>query len=222
MRWRIPLLLTLVAFVAVSCDQQPVEPQPDQVAEATFDWMNNPDNGNPKILRYEDEYWWQPWDVDREWLGIMQTEPAPWFCDLGEDSGPIAFQRIVHDPEVEEGLEKLLAKGEVWVAVWDASSCNWDAGYPDCAVSCDFFTSTEPIATGYAKVSQRDNDLNAWTCERNSTNVWGTKSQGQLDLTDGSGTVAFNYNYRAVWHHGPDCDVPPDYTETLKISPDPR
>ena len=39
MRWRIPLLLVLLGFVAVSCDQQPAEPIGDQaVAEApTFD-----------------------------------------------------------------------------------------------------------------------------------------------------------------------------------------
>jgi len=33
MRWRIPLVVVLALFVAVSCDQQPVEPQVNEVAE---------------------------------------------------------------------------------------------------------------------------------------------------------------------------------------------
>jgi len=41
MRWRIPLVAALALFVAVSCDQQPVEPAADQVAEApAFNYSN--------------------------------------------------------------------------------------------------------------------------------------------------------------------------------------
>ena len=65
MRWRIPLVLSLIAFVAVSCDQQLVSPEVDQVAsEATFDFMNNPDGGSLIIDRWE-SHWracWQDFD----------------------------------------------------------------------------------------------------------------------------------------------------------------
>jgi len=37
MRWRIPLVVVLALFVAVSCDQQPVGPMAEQVAEAPAD-----------------------------------------------------------------------------------------------------------------------------------------------------------------------------------------
>ena len=45
MRWRIPIVVLLALFVAVSCDQQPAAPQADQaVAEApVFNWMNGPE-----------------------------------------------------------------------------------------------------------------------------------------------------------------------------------
>jgi len=36
MRWRIPLVVVLALFVAVSCDQQPVEPQVDEVTAPLF------------------------------------------------------------------------------------------------------------------------------------------------------------------------------------------
>ena len=35
MRWRIPLVVALALFVAVSCDQQPVEPPADQMTDQT-------------------------------------------------------------------------------------------------------------------------------------------------------------------------------------------
>ena len=55
MRWRIPLVVVLALFVAVSCDQQPVEPAPDQVAEApTFNFTNGPENpGGSDVYRFK-------------------------------------------------------------------------------------------------------------------------------------------------------------------------
>ena len=55
MRCRLPLFLALFALIAVSCDQQPVEPPTGEVStEASFDFLNNPDNGDPRIWRGED------------------------------------------------------------------------------------------------------------------------------------------------------------------------
>jgi hypothetical protein len=53
MRWRIPLVVVLALFVAASCDQQPVEPPAEQVAEApAFNFTNGPQHpGNSWIAR---------------------------------------------------------------------------------------------------------------------------------------------------------------------------
>jgi hypothetical protein len=70
MRWRIPLLLALVAFVAVSCDQQPVGPADGEVAQApTFNFMNGPElPGNSQVNRLDGpfDYWVQSTDPDRD------------------------------------------------------------------------------------------------------------------------------------------------------------
>jgi hypothetical protein len=56
MRWRIPLVVVLALFVAVSCDQKIVEPAADQVAEApAFNFMNGPENpGESDVYRFKD------------------------------------------------------------------------------------------------------------------------------------------------------------------------
>ncbi|MGB5301879.1 MAG: hypothetical protein WBP10_18055 [Thermoanaerobaculia bacterium] len=67
MRWRIPLIVALVSFVALSCDQQPVEPVPDQVAEApALNFMNGPENpGNSPVYRFRDYGYGSVFDFDR-------------------------------------------------------------------------------------------------------------------------------------------------------------
>jgi hypothetical protein len=58
MRWRIPILLALVGFVAASCDQQPAEPQLDHVTEAlTLNFMNGPENpGESDVYRWDGRF----------------------------------------------------------------------------------------------------------------------------------------------------------------------
>lgn len=108
MRWRIPLVLTLVLFVAVSCDQQPVEP----VATApSLDFGNGPPEAGV-VLRSDDwEYWivdlfWEtpaePWIL---WMGVGPGE-APSWC-VGEDKRPNAESKWT-------GAKKGEKSNEVW------------------------------------------------------------------------------------------------------------
>ena len=55
MRWRIPLVVALVAFVAVSCDQQPVEPPTDDAA-ATPLYSPADGDGNKRVFEWDDYY----------------------------------------------------------------------------------------------------------------------------------------------------------------------
>ena len=67
MRWRIPLVVALVAFVAASCDQQPAEPPAQQVVEApAFNFMNGPENpGESPVYRFRDYGPGSLFDFDR-------------------------------------------------------------------------------------------------------------------------------------------------------------
>jgi len=79
-------LAFLVALLAVSCDQQPVGPQSEQVAELpTLSFINGPQNpGNSPIDRSFDEwcYWCATTDLVRD---LYATHQNPWeyFCNGG-------------------------------------------------------------------------------------------------------------------------------------------
>jgi hypothetical protein len=215
MHWRIPLFAVLALFVAVSCDQQPVEPTGDQVASApAFDFMNNADIQNPKVIRTEEHFAWLPWDVEDQLIGILAT--GPFVCGLAEDMDPLSTQYITDNPPDQwpEALVRVLQKGDVWVAVWDGSGLTWDEFGPT-DWSCDYFTENDPLAVGYAKMIWHDNDAFAWTCERNRQNVFGFKARGRLDLHDGSGGATFNYEWWNSWN----CEKENGFVrETLKLN----
>jgi hypothetical protein len=64
MRWQVPLVISLALFVAVSCDQQPVGPQAEEVTAPAF----NGGHGNPVVHRAtlagaDANIWYPPGDA---------------------------------------------------------------------------------------------------------------------------------------------------------------
>jgi hypothetical protein len=198
MRWRIPLVAVLALFVAVSCDQQVVQPQ-EEAATASFDFMNNADNTNPKIIRQGEHWGWWGWDLDSQLVSIQST--GPWSCGMAPEEMEMLSVQYVTDTPMDdwpEGLVRLLQMGDVWIGLWDGSSLDW-ADWGPTNLDCDWFLAHELIADGYGKMKGKDNDIFHWTCERNKTNVWGARAQGVLDLADGPGTVDYNYKFQSSW-----------------------
>ncbi|MEJ2548509.1 MAG: hypothetical protein P8125_11980 [Gemmatimonadota bacterium] len=181
MRWRIPLVLALVALVSVSCEQQPVEPQNEQVSEATFDFLNNPDNGNPRITRYED-YWRFCWsDADSEYryrvCHVSFPYPEPQGCDIS-DLGPPLSHFDLGDWDVDNPRIHHIIKGETWVTIRDT----WQEG--------DCFGNVE-VASGWGKFMHLDNDVFGTAEGDRNANTWQYKGTGQL-MTPGGDEVAYN------------------------------
>lgn len=134
MPWRIPLVAVLALFVAVSCDQQPVEPAADQVATApTFNFMNNPDNGNPRIYRSETDWvycWSDAEGTDGVGNGLRAchgTQPlGPGVggdpdCGLQEGGDPIEFQEVGLFEDFDSIIHTL-HKGEVFITIRDQNT----------------------------------------------------------------------------------------------------
>jgi len=106
MRWQIPLVVVLATFVAVSCDQQPVEPAAEQVAEApAFNFMNGPETAGPHVVRY-DAGWVTYWDFPPEttpdgeaWTvveGIDHTDNMGFCGGEGTDT-PLSTQDLLKE-----------------------------------------------------------------------------------------------------------------------------
>jgi hypothetical protein len=192
MRWRIPLLLSLIAIVAVNCDQQPAAPVTDQaVAEApTFDWMNNPDNGNEKVYRsYEDFILCIGFDnapnlrACHSNLVLDDTEAD---CGLQQAEAPNSYQDVgpLNEDNFFDNDFHMIRKGDVWVTIRDISQpgdCFGDA----------------LVAEGWAKYVGTDNDIFG-SGDDTHTNSWSNKFTGKL-TTPGGDEVSYSAMGQHSW-----------------------
>jgi len=99
MRWRIPLVVVLALFVAVSCDQKLVEPADDQVVEApAFNYMNGPANpGNSGVSRdlfEEDCFWCGTTSGDGQYLAAHYQGDDIFFCGGSSQFYPWDMQLV--------------------------------------------------------------------------------------------------------------------------------
>ena len=198
MRWRIPIVVLLALFVAVSCDQQPVSPTGDQVvAEApAFNWLNNPDNGNLKI--YRDAFDWIECWSDAEGSGegnglrachgtfpLGGGTPEP-DCGLQQFEAPASYQDVgsVDFDDFFSNVLKAHMQGDFWITIRDtntAGDCFGDA----------------LVAEGWGQVTFNDNDVFGPSSPGDNANTWGARGHGKLTAVDGS-SVMYNGHYRVV------------------------
>ena len=213
MRWRIPLVAVLALFVAVSCDQQPVEPAADQVAEApAFNYSNNPGwLANGKILRHDhNNFAWIGWDVERELISVQTTGAGNW-CGIGSDIGPIDAQHLFNNPDLADEIEHLFEQGDVWVELYDWTGL-WSP------FDCVEWASADHLASGEMRIVWTDNDVLGFLGGHPRNNAWGFAGAGRLAL-DGGGYTNINYHFRQTWNP----DKPNGHvSERLNISRDPR
>jgi len=188
MRTRIPLVAVLALFVAVSCDQQLVEPADDQVVEApAFNYMNNPDNGNPKVFRFE--HHWMICFSDAE-NGLTACHSTLQFdggnepdCGLQQLGDPVAHQDV-GNLDAEDW--KAIHQGEVFITILDENTAGNCVGY-------------ELVAEGFGRLTANDNDL--WGLEPGSTNAntWRFRGHGKL------GDYVYNGHLQVIcWPNHPD------------------
>lgn len=193
MHWRIPLLLSLIGIVAVSCDQKLVEPGADQaVAEApAFDWMNNPDNGNEKVYRsYEDFILCIGFDNAPDLRACHSNIPlgdgTESDCGLQEAEAPTSYQDVgtLNEDNFFDNDFHKIQMGDVWVTIRDVSQpgeCFGDA----------------LVAEGWAKFVGTDNDIFG-AGDDTHTNSWSNKFVGTLMTPDGD-EVSYNAMGQHLW-----------------------
>jgi hypothetical protein len=186
MRWRISFSVVLAAFVAVSCEQQPVEPLPDAVVAApTFDFTNGPSNSGPFVARYPDGFV-GGWTVFGEELWAFLYSWDGETCEVLTDLELVPLLEI-SNPSGDD-LYMQTWKGDVNVLV---------GTYPPVCANV--------VAYGMAHLVNNDNDVLAWLegRDRNRVNSFGFRATGRLNVTDGS-TAQLLALYRLVWTGYPD------------------
>lgn len=141
MRWRIPLVLTLALFVAVSCDQQPTDVVEQPVATApAFNFMNGPAfPGNSGLERLSsNETFNYTLDFEAPWL-LVTYDPFEAYAgctlDFPDDAPPWDIQekqRVTKDGV----LTTRLLQGDLDVTLYDHFI--WDTEYTSV---CEFLVN---------------------------------------------------------------------------------
>jgi hypothetical protein len=186
MRWRIPLVLSLVAFVAVSCDQQPAEPTADQLADApTFNFENAPPfSGIIERAEFPAAYSWVDFKSGlRLTLGFDVFE----YCDGTINFDLVWFQDI-YNPSRWLGQ----AQGEMQAAVWDFLDFD-----------CELFTTVPPVASGVADFINTDNSWEGVGEDDQFTNSWNLHAKGTLSYSDGGAPAQLNAFLKQLFGENP-------------------
>ena len=136
MRWRIPLIVALVAFVAVSCDQQPVEPESDTgittPSESTPALAKKPPPGQAMLLT-DYEWVWERHVVPL--LGVHSLETncpegkRPVFCGAAFSRGLefLGSYPYAETPDTQDRPE---------LCILDLYNPTENAGWADASVIC--------------------------------------------------------------------------------------
>ena len=165
--------LTLVPLLFLACDRELAAPAIAGAGHPAFNWMNNPDNGNFRIFRFQDGLfacWTDPATGLRACHATIPlgdgTEPD---CGLQTGADPADWQAVLAD--VDAFRIAINAVGRVWITVRDENNAG------DCF-------DAALVAEGWGSMHYTDNDL--FGTAIHNANAWGFIATGNLTTTAGA------------------------------------
>jgi hypothetical protein len=154
----------------------------------------NTDNGNPRIIRFQDNSGYLIIDPASDLFSIQSWGDGQFGCN----SPPVLYrlqdvQAVVHNPDdIFNSQINLLAKSHGgYVAVFQDWS-GWFATGMDCAA-----LFPRKLAEGTGNLVNTDNDLFAFASGGSNANAFGIVANGQLTLV-GGGRAAYTGTARCV------------------------
>lgn len=177
------------ALLVAACDT------PTTVLDApSYDFTNNLDTGNPKLVRLEMGYA-MCWTDPSNGLRVCNTTmplgtPANRDPDCGLQAAidGISHQHLVvhldpHDPLATEWHAN--DKGDVWITVRDMTTAGTCFG-------------TRLVAEGPGRYHFLENDINGTLADEHNANAWGFIANGTLTTPEGD---QVRYLGQARWRH---------------------
>jgi hypothetical protein len=185
----IPLLLGV--FVAACADQ----PAPTDIPDAAYSYVNNPDIGNPRIVRIEGTWGYLLVDPANDMFAIIHSRNNLRGCNT--QAIIYSFmeeQALFHNPDDPMGdkVSLIIHGRDVYMAVFEGYAA-WYAGGRTCA---DLYASM--VADGSGNLTETDNDYYSYLRPSNNANAYGYVANGKLDLLSG-GKANFHGMSRCVW-----------------------
>jgi hypothetical protein len=151
-----------------------------------YDWMNNPDNGNVRIVRFEEEFAISWSDAANGLRATHATVPlGDLDCGPQDVLDPISNQLTGNiDPdEFFDSWFRMNSQGTVWITVRDLNQPGNCFG-------------ALLVAEGWGEISNTDNDIFGLTPGQHNANVWGSMAHGKLTTPDGE-SVEYAGHFRA-------------------------
>jgi len=146
-------------------------------------------SGGAQIVRYQGETWVWFRDFNAGYTLFLGA-------DMREECNDVYlwdefnFRDIFlpdTDPEVPRRIVGMTKGDDIRAFVW--------AWPPQ---GCDYYTTTDPIAIGTAKVINVDNDVTMWDAPSNNANSYGWSAQGTLEDPEGQ-VYNLNLHFQSVW-----------------------
>ena len=184
-------LATLVALLGLaSCTERP-GPTAARVPGPSFDFSNNPDNGNPRILRFGDTEGLLIVDAQNNLFSLQASTDRQFGCHPADVFDVMSVQWLLanpDDPLTARIKETRLGRG-VYIAVFQG---------PFPFSGCADLMSRK-IAEGTGNFVNTDNDVFVFLHDHNNHDAFGFTAQGTLDRVDGSGKAHYNGMSKCVW-----------------------
>jgi hypothetical protein len=189
------LALPLVVVLFAACGREaPTAPEKSLAPSLSF--INNPDNGNPRIIRYTTGVGFLQIDPKTRLFSLQAATNRQMGCNVPPQFISLMdVQDILHNPDdpLAGQINELIIGKDIYIAVyqgWD----EWAAGGFDCN---DLFA--RKVAEGFnGNFRYTDNDLFTFLRDHNNQNAFGFVSQGKLNRV-GGGTAQYNAIGKCVW-----------------------
>lgn len=178
------LLALLVGFTA--CTDRST---PTAVRSPSFDFTSNPDNGNPRILRFGSTAGFLIVDVEKNLFSLQAGTSRQFGCAPADVFEVMSVQQILHNPEnpLAARISETRLGGDVYIAVFTG---------PFPFANCADLMSRK-IAEGSGNFVNTDNDLAPFLREDNNHNAFGFTAQGRVETA--TGRLHYNGIAKCVW-----------------------
>lgn len=182
---------TLLALLAVftACTDRSA-PTDVRTPAPSFDFVNNPDNGNPRILRFGSTAGFLIVDVERNLFSLQAGTSRQFGCAPADVFEVMSVQRILENPDdpLAGRIIETRLGGDVFIAVFTG---------PFPFANCADLMSRK-IGEGTGHFVNTDNDLAPFLRDDNNHNAFGFVAQGRIETTAGE-KVHYNGVAKCVW-----------------------
>lgn len=189
---RFPSLALALTFavIATGCREGTAPPPATSIGALSFDFSNNPDNGNPRILRIGSVVGFLIVDVERNLFSVQAGTDRQFGCGPGDVIEVMSVQRILENPDdpLAGRIKETRLGRDAYIAVY-----NGPFPFSNCA---DLFS--RKIGEGTGNFTNTDNDLAPFLRDDNNHNAFGFTAQGRIETPAGD-ELHYNGLSKCTW-----------------------